>query len=158
MMDSAKTEFHDGTNKYEGTLRNKDLSYAVKFGMHYGHYEFGVESEIYNFVAHLEKDNGNYSQDMQITYNSIFFGYEFLPMQYIYIALSNTPYMSSGGKSYTEDHNVLSLEYSKHIKEWVSLNVKIETASKLEVENNSNETAKFSNLLLVGFSFPLLQD
>lgn len=100
MMDSSTAEFEDGSNHYKGTVRNKDLSYAVKFGLHFGHYEFGIETEVYNYVAHLESSSGSFTKDMQLTYNSIFFGYEFIPTHFLYLALSNTPYMSAGGKSY----------------------------------------------------------
>lgn len=159
MMDSANAEYHDGTSHFDGVMRNKDISYAFKFGMHFGHYEIGLESEVYNFVAHLDDDtNGNFTKDVQLTYNSIFIGYEFIPHQFFYLAVSNTPYMSSGGKSFIERHNVLSLEYSYHIKEWVSLNAKVETASELKVKGGNEEKFKFGNLLLVGFSFPLMQD
>lgn len=159
MMNNANAEYDDGTNSFSGKMRNKDLSYAMKFGMHFGHWEFGIESEIYNYVAHFEDDtNGDFTKDVQITYNSFFAGYEFIKHHFFYLALSDNPYMSSGNKSYIEHHRVLSLEYSHHIKEWVSFNIKIETASKLEVNGGNEENFKFGNLLLVGFSFPLMQE
>jgi hypothetical protein len=155
MMDSSHVEYDNGTSKTSGTMRNRDLSYAVKFGLHFGHYEFGVESEVYKFVAHYEDGT---SQDVNLTYNSIFFGYEFTRHQFLYIALSNTPYMTSNNISYKEHGNVFSLEYSNHIRDWVSLNIKVETASELEAQDSSGKAIEFSDLLLVGFSFPLGQE
>lgn len=156
MFSSSEANYNDGSNEYTGTIRSKDLSYALKFGLHYGHFEFGIESELYNFVAHLEDDDDS-TQDLalplQLNYNSIFIGYEFLPHHFAYIALSNTPKLSSGSVSFTEDHSVVSFEYSYHIKAWVSFNVKWETAS--EFTNRSEKELDFKNLLLIGFSFPL---
>lgn len=153
MMDSANIK-HDGDT---GVLRSNDLSYALKFGVHYGHYEFGIESEVYNFAAHLKSsDSGDYSHDMQIAYNSIFFGYEFKERHIFYISLSSRPYVEYDGRSYHEKHPVLSAEYSYHLKDWVSVNAKIETASKLEQSGTSDEYLQFGNLLLIGFSFPLI--
>ena len=159
MMNQASAVYDDGYDTYEGKIRNKDLSYAMKFGMHFGHWEFGLESEIYNYVAHFEDDeSGDFSEEVQITYNSLFVGYEFVRHHFFYLAISDTPYMTMGGKSFVEHHKVFSLEYSHHIKEWVSFNVKVETASELEVNGSEDENFVIGNLLLVGFSFPLLQE
>lgn len=46
----------DASFKYEGengALRSNGLSYALKFGLHFGHFEFGFENESYNYTAHL---------------------------------------------------------------------------------------------------------
>lgn len=158
MMDSSKAHYNDGVNKYDGTMRNSGFNYAVKFGLHYGHYEFGIESEVYDFIAHFEDSNaGGFTKDVNITYNSLFFGYEFIHQQFLYVSLSNTPYMTSGGKSFIEHGNVISLEYSNHLREWVSFNVKLESNSELEVKNGNQEFS-FGNLLLIGFSFPIMAD
>lgn len=157
MMDSASAEYKDETGWYDGVIRNGDLSYALKFGLHSGKYEFGIESEVYNFVGHFEGEGEvrDFSKEAQITYNSLFVGYEFVPRQFLYFAVSSHPYMRSGGESYIEKRNIFSLEYSNHIRDWVSLNVKLETASDLENEGEAKREFHFKNLLLVGFSFPL---
>ena len=59
MMDSASAEFEDGSNYSQGAVRNKDLSFAVKFGLHFSHYEFGIKTEVYNDIAHLDSFSGN---------------------------------------------------------------------------------------------------
>lgn len=157
MMDSAHADYHSGDKNYSGFIRNRDISYAFKFGAHFGHYEIGIESEIYNFVAHFkDQENGDFTKNIQLTYNSLFVGYEFIKHQFLYLAVSNHPFMSSSGKSFVERKNVFSLEYSYHIKEWVSLNIKVETES--ELEGGDSETFGFGNLLMLGFSFPLIQE
>jgi hypothetical protein len=156
MMDGAQATYNDGSNHYKGTMRNTDLSYALKFGLHFGHFEFGLESELYNFTGHFDgKGSGDFTKEAQITYNSLFVGYEFIPHQYIYLAISGRPYMKSGSDTFVEHHNVLSLEYSYHIKDWVSFNFKMETASELDNGATNKKEFTFKDLLLVGFSFPI---
>lgn len=157
MMNGAEAVYDDGSDEYHGAMRNGDLSYAIKLGLHSGRYEFGVESEVYNLIGHFEGKGGerDFAKEAQITYNSLFIGYEFVPDQFLYLAVSSFPYMSSGGESYIEKSNLLSLEYSNHLKNWVSLNIKFETASELRNEGSPEKEFHFKNLLLVGFSFPL---
>lgn len=149
----------DASIKYDGdsgVLRSNDLSYALKFGLHFGHFEFGFENESYNYTAHLNNSStGSYTKELQISYNSLFIGYEFIKHHFIYASLSSKPYASFDNKSFVEDHSVFGLEYSYHIKEWVSLNAKIETASELKQSGGAQEKLRFSDLLLIGFSFPL---
>lgn len=157
MLDSASAEYNNGTTSFNGAMRNDGLSYAIKFGGHFGHWELGVESELYNLAGHFESKTGDFSKEATITYNSLFLGYQFIPNNYLYFSVSGRPYMRANGDSFTESHNILSLEYSNHIKKWVSLNVKVETPS--EFHNKSlNQTYSFKELLLVGFSFPLISD
>lgn len=158
MFDSESIRYDNGTEHFSGTLRNRDLSYAMKFGVHYGKFEFGLESEVYSLVAHF-KGNGKtegFSKEIQITYNSFFIGYEFIPKHFFYLSVSNTPYLTSGTESYEEEANVFSIEYSYHLKEWVSVNLKVESASKLENRgSNPLRDFEYKDLVLVGFSFPL---
>lgn len=158
MFDGESITYDNGTNEYSGTLRNQSLSYAIKFGLHYEKLEFGLESELYNLVGHFHGKGSeeSFSKELQITYNSLFIGYEILPKQILYFSISHRPYVSSGTESYTEDASILSLEYAYHIKEWVSVNVKIESASNLELEGSDPEKKiSYKDLILVGFSFPL---
>lgn len=158
MFDGETVTYDNGNNKYSGTLRNEALSYAMKFGIHYGKLEIGLESELYNLVGHFhgKSNEQSFSKELHITYNSLFVGYEFLPKQILYFSVSHTPFIASENESYSEDSNILSLEYAYHIKEWVSVNVKIESSSTLELEGASpHKTISYKDLLLVGFSFPL---
>lgn len=158
MFDGESVSYYDGNHHYKGTLRNRDLSYALKFGIHYEKFEFGLESEVYSLVSHFDGGGktANFSKDIQVTYNSFFIGYEFIPKHLIYFSISNTPYLTSGTESYEEDANVLSLEYSYHVKKWVSVNLKIESASTLVNHGSSPEkNFEYKDLILLGFSFPL---
>ncbi len=158
MFDGESVSYDDGSHEYSGTLRNKDLSYAMKFGLHNGKWEIGLESEVYNLVAHFEGDGikENFSKEIQVTYNSFFIGYEFYPKNIIYFSISNTPYLTTGTESYEDDHSIISMEYAYHLKDWVSVNIKIENASKLTNKGGATEkTYKYKDLILVGFSFPL---
>jgi hypothetical protein len=158
MFDGESITYDNGSKEYSGTLRNEALSYAMKFGIHYGRLEIGLESELYNLVGHFHGKNGeeNFSKEIHVTYNSLFIGYEFIPKQILYFSVSHTPYITSGTESYSENANVLSLEYAYHIKEWVSVNIKVESASDLELEGSSpHKKISYKDLILVGFSFPL---
>ena len=158
MFDGESITYDSGTNEYAGTLRNKALSYAMKFGVHHGRMEFGLESELYNLNAHFNGKNGEeaFSKEVQVTYNSFFIGYEFIEKNILYFSVSHTPFLTSGNESYSEDANVLSLEYAYHIKEWVSVNIKIESTANLEIEGSDpRKEISYKDLILVGFSFPL---
>ncbi len=158
MFDGETVTYDDGTKEYEGTLRNSDLSYAIKFGLHIGKWEFGLESEIYNFSAHFKGkgNNANFAKDIQVTYNSVFVGYEFYPKNIFYLSISNTPYLYTDNESYEDHASIFSLEYSYHIKDWVSVNVKVENSSHLVNKGSSPEKSfSYRDLILVGFSFPL---
>lgn len=146
MSNQAHAEYEGDS----GYIRNDGLSYALKFGLHHGHFEYGLESEIYNFVGHFDDDSGSYSLPMRLTYNSVFFGYEFIDHQFLYLAVSNNPMLSMDGKSFREDKSVISLEYSYHIKEWVSFNVKVETNSEMQVDKGNKEELEFGNLMMIG--------
>ncbi len=158
MFNTETVNYNDGTNEYSGVLRNKSLSYAMKFGVHYHKWEFGLDSEVYSLVAHFKGEGSqeDFSKEVHVTYNSLFVGYEFYPKNIIYLSISDTPYLTSGTESYTEHASVFSMEYSYHLKQWVSVNVKIETAAKLEDKSSStHKTFEYRDLILVGFSFPL---
>tara|TARA_B100001971_G_scaffold84647_1_gene78161 strand:- start:271751 stop:272320 length:570 start_codon:yes stop_codon:yes gene_type:complete len=159
MYDGAHIEFEDDSGSTSGHIRNSDLSYAIKIGMHHGHFEYGFETEIYDYEAHLDKSDGHTTENVTITYNGIFVGYEFVKKNFLYFEISLEPYLSAGGKSYHEHKPVFSMEYSRHIKEWVSLNVKLETESEFKViDSDSNDKVHVGNMILVGFSFPLLEE
>ena len=158
MFDTETVKYNDGSNEYDGTLRNKSLSYAMKFGVHYGKWEFGLDSEVYSLVAHFKGEGSqeDFSKEVHVTYNSLFVGYEFYPKNILYLSISNTPYLTSGTESYTEHTSVFSMEYSYHLKHWVSVNVKVETAAKLKDKSSTtHKTFEYQDLILVGFSFPL---
>ena len=158
MFDGESITYNNGDHEYSGTLRNKDLSYAMKFGIHYGKLEIGLESELYNLIGHFhgKSSEESFSKEIHVTYNSFFVGYELFHKHIFYLSISHIPFISSGTESYSEKANVISLEYSYHIKDWVSVNTKIESASTLEVEGSSpHKTISYKDLILVGFSFPL---
>ncbi|MAZ47475.1 MAG: hypothetical protein CME65_02865 [Halobacteriovoraceae bacterium] len=158
MFDGESITYVNGDSEYSGTLRNKALSYAMKFGVHHGRIEFGLESELYNLSAHFNGGSGGegFSKEVQVTYNSLFIGYEILEKNILYFSVSHTPFLTSGNESYSEEANVLSLEYAYHIKEWVSVNIKIESTADLKVEGATpRKEISYKDLVLVGFSFPL---
>jgi hypothetical protein len=159
MFQNEKLHYDDGSNKYDGVIRNDYLSFALKFGVHFGHWEVGFESEIYRYVAHLEGNGaGDSVLPMNVTYNSIFFGYEFMPHQYLYLSMTAYPYMASGSTSLIEEKNQYGLEYSYHIKDWVSLNAKIEMASHFTDRGSPEKKIELPAMMLVGFSFPINAD
>lgn len=159
IYDGSSAQFTNSTDETRGVIRNADMSYAIKIGLHHGHFEYGLETEIYDYEAHLKDDSGDRVEDVKVTYNSAFIGYEFSPKNFIYGSVAFAPYLSSDGKSYLEKHPAFSLEYSRHIKEWVSLNVKMETKADFEVKNSgSNQKIELGEVILIGFSFPLLED
>lgn len=159
MYDNSYVRFEDDDGGESGHLRNTDLSYAIKIGLHSGRYEFGIETELYDYEAHLEGENGDEVRNIHITYNSVFIGYEFLKDQFIYGAIALEPYLSADNVSYHEYKPILSFEYANHLKEWVSLNVKLETESEFERPSGKNgEAVRVGTMVLVGFSFPLIQN